>query len=78
MEAVDWLPLSRPCGFAEDAAWIPEPWHAWDMRLAAAPLGDGNKALLLGRVGGPEFRPSEVARIGYLTGIVSTLLGTSR
>lgn len=45
-----------------------------DTRLAAAPLGDGGKAVLLGRVGGPDFRPSEIARLGYLSGIVSTVL----
>jgi hypothetical protein len=29
---------------------------------------------MLGRPGGPEFRPSEVARLGYLAGIVATIL----
>ena len=43
--------------------------------LAAAPLGDPNTAMVLGRPGGPEFRPSEVARLGYLAGIVAGLLG---
>ena len=31
-------------------------------------------AVMLGRPGGPLFRPSEVARLGYLAGIVATLL----
>jgi hypothetical protein len=31
-------------------------------------------AIVLGRPGGPQFRPSEVARLGYLAGIVATLL----
>jgi len=48
-----------------------------DTRMAAAPLGRGDKAILLGRIGGPDFRPSEVARLGYLAGIVSTVLRTS-
>ncbi|MFT3715732.1 MAG: amino acid-binding protein [Gordonia sp. (in: high G+C Gram-positive bacteria)] len=78
LEQVDWLPLPHACGFTPDARWVPEAWREWDQRLAAAPIGDGSKALLLGRVGGPEFRPSEVARVGYLTGIVSTLLGSAR
>jgi hypothetical protein len=30
-------------------------------------------AVVLGRPG-PEFRPSEVARLGYLAGIVATML----
>ena len=42
--------------------------------LAAAPLGHYRPALLLGRPGGPEFRPSEIARLGYLAGIVATVL----
>ena len=36
--------------------------------------GDPNTAVLLGRAGGPDFRPSEVARLGYLAGIVATIL----
>ena len=42
--------------------------------LAAAPLGQPTTAMVLGRPGGPRFRPSEVARLGYLAGIVATLL----
>jgi hypothetical protein len=30
--------------------------------------------VVLGRPGGPHFRPSEVARLGYLAGIVATIL----
>lgn len=37
------------------------------------PLGDTHTAVVLGRPG-PEFRPSEVARLGYLAGIVATML----
>ena len=33
-----------------------------------------SKALLLGRSGGPDFRPSEIARLGYLSRIVTTIL----
>jgi len=45
-----------------------------DTTLAAAPLGSGEQALLIGRPGGPEFRPSEVARLGHMAGIVATVL----
>ncbi|MBU3749222.1 MAG: amino acid-binding protein, partial [Mycobacterium sp.] len=38
------------------------------------PLGDPHTAMVLGRPGGPEFRPSEVARLGYLAGIVASLI----
>ena len=70
----DWLPLTKAVGFDSDAQWAPEVWREMDTTLAAAPMGDGAKALLLGRTGGPEFRPSEVARLGYLTGIISTVI----
>lgn len=71
-----WLPIAGPVQLDSEADWVPAPWRDMDTRLAAAPLGDGRKALLLGRMGGPDFRPSEIARLGYLTGIVSTVLAS--
>ena len=56
------------------ADWVPQVWRDMDTTLAAAPLGDPHTAVVLGRPGGPEFRPSEVARLGYLAGIVATIL----
>jgi len=44
-----------------------------DTTMVAAPLGDPHTAVVLGRPG-PEFRPSEVARLGYLAEIVATML----
>ncbi|MFW0791931.1 amino acid-binding protein [Gordonia sp. CPCC 205333] len=76
LSQADWLPLRRPVQLDSDAEWVPGPWQDMDTRMAAAPLGDGRKALLLGRMGGPDFRPSEIARLGYLTGIVSTVLSS--
>ncbi|MCF3937877.1 MULTISPECIES: amino acid-binding protein [Gordonia] len=70
----DWLPIDRAAQLDSTADWVPEAWQDMDTRLAAAPLGDGARAVLLGRIGGPDFRPSEIARLGYLTGIVSTVL----
>ena len=69
----DWLPLEKVQSFAPDADWIPQSWQDMDTRLAAAPLGPDGKALLLGRIGGPDFRPAEVARLGYLAGIIGTM-----
>ncbi len=68
-----WLPLRAATRFRPDETWVPDVWREMDTTLAAAPLGDA-KALLLGRTGGPEFRPSEVARLGYLTGIIGTVI----
>ncbi|MGB6515977.1 MAG: amino acid-binding protein, partial [Mycobacterium sp.] len=54
--------------------WVPQVWRELDTTLIAAPLGSSDTAVMLGRPGGPAFRPSEVARLGYLAGIVGTLL----
>lgn len=74
LTSADWLPLSEAAQLDPEADWVPGAWQEMDTRLAAAPLGDGRKAVLLGRIGGPDFRPSEIARLGYLSGIVSTVL----
>ncbi len=78
LERADWLPLTAATSFAGDLDWAPQIWLDMDTTLVAAPLGDGSKALMLGRTGGPEFRPSEVARLGYLTGIISTVIDHRR
>lgn len=70
-----WLPLENPAALDGSADWVPPLWRDMHTTLAAAPLGDPGTAIVLGRPGGPEFRPSEVARLGYLAGIVSGLLG---
>ena len=69
-----WLPLAHPAALDVSAEWVPQLWRDMYTTLAAAPLGDPHTAVLLGRPGGPEFRPSEVARLGYLAGIVATIL----
>jgi hypothetical protein len=33
------------------------------------------QGLVVGRPGGPAFRPSELARLSHLAGIVTTILG---
>ena len=74
-ERAPWLPLDHAVALDADADWVPAVWRDMDTTLAAAPLGDPRCAVLLGRPGGPDFRPSEVARLGYLAGIVATILG---
>ncbi|MBO0677305.1 amino acid-binding protein [Mycolicibacterium sp. S2-37] len=69
-----WLPLAHAAALDATADWVPQVWRDMDTTLAAAPLGDDRTAVVLGRPGGPAFRPSEVARLGYLTGIVATIL----
>ncbi|CAM3116170.1 ACT domain-containing protein [Prescottella defluvii] len=69
-----WMPLREATVLDGTDEWVPQVWRDMDTTLAAAPLGDTGRVLLLGRPGGPEFRPSEVARLGYLAGIVATVL----
>ncbi|WP_127782659.1 amino acid-binding protein [Rhodococcus sp. X156] len=73
--AAPWLPLRAPAALDENADWVPESWRQVNTTVAAAPLGEENRAVLIGRPGGPEFRPSEVARLGHMAGIVATVLG---
>jgi hypothetical protein len=73
-ESAPWLPLEHAEALDGAADWIPQVWRDFDTTLAAAPLGDHHTAVMLGRPGGPAFRPSEVARLGYLAGIVATIL----
>lgn len=72
--ATPWLPISRAAALDASEAWVPQLWRDMDTTLAAAPLGDPGTAVVLGRPGGPQFRPSEVVRLGYLAGIVATLV----
>ena len=74
MEQVPWLPIDHAEALDSSADWVPQLWRDMDTTLAAAPLGDHHTAIVLGRAGGPDFRPSEVARLGYLAGIVATIL----
>lgn len=64
--------LERATALDDDDDTLPAEWLAMDTALAAAPL-PGETVLVVGRPGGPSFRPSEIARLGYLTGILRTL-----
>lgn len=74
--AVDlpWWPLRRATILDGEEAWVPEPWRKLGTELAATPLGGSEKALLVGRPGGPMFRAAEVARLEHLAGIVAVVL----
>jgi len=70
-----WLPIDHAEALDAGADWVPQVWRDMDTTLAVAPLGDPRTAVVLGRPGGPAFRPSEVARLGYLAGIIATITG---
>lgn len=74
LNAAPWMPVERPTALDSGDDWVPKLWRDMATTLVAAPLGNPHTAVVLGRPGGPEFRPSEVARLGYLAGIVATLL----
>jgi hypothetical protein len=73
-----WLPLARAIVIDPAVHWVPEPWSSLDTELAAAPFGTATQAqaLVVGRPGGPVFRPSELARLTHLAGIVTTILAS--
>ncbi|WBT09822.1 amino acid-binding ACT domain protein [Corynebacterium sp. SCR221107] len=54
--------------------WIPESWALLDTALTAAPLHNRNELLILGRVGGPDYQPSEVEHFGNLATILGKLM----
>ncbi|PXY28309.1 ACT domain-containing protein [Prauserella muralis] len=69
-----WLPLERATVLDSEESWIPETWQELGTELAATPLGKPDRALLVGRPGGPMFRAAEVARLAHLAGIVAVVL----
>lgn len=69
-----WLPLAKPVVVDPAVHWVPDPWRDLDTELAAAPFGAEAQALVVGRPGGPAFRPSELARLAHLAGIVAMVL----
>lgn len=75
-ESLPWLPLRRAAVLDPAAGHtVPPAWTDLDTELAAAPLGRADRALVVGRPGGPGFRPSELARLSHLAGIVATITG---
>lgn len=74
VDELPWLPLERATVLDADEPWIPSTWRELGTELAATPLGKPDRALLVGRPGGPMFRAAEVARLAHLAGIVAVVL----
>jgi hypothetical protein len=72
-----WLPLAHARRLDRRAAWVPERWDVLGTELAAAPVGSPDRAVLVGRPGGPRFRASEVLRLTHLAGIAATVAGVT-
>ncbi len=56
-----------------DIDTVPDALVAMQTELMAAPFDGSDRVLVIGRPGGPTFRPSEVARLAYLAGIGRTI-----
>ncbi|MCK2242274.1 MULTISPECIES: ACT domain-containing protein [unclassified Crossiella] len=69
-----WLPLHKATVLDGEEPWVPETWQELGTELAATPLGNPERVLLVGRPGGPMFRAAEVARLAHLAGIVAVVL----
>jgi hypothetical protein len=68
-----WLPLPAARRVEPAEQWVPAAWRALGTALVAAPAGPPQRAVLLGRPGGPQFRNSEVLRLAHLAGIAATV-----
>lgn len=71
--ALPWLPLATGRHLDVRERWVPEHWRSLGTVLVAAPVGSPDRAVLVGRVGGPPYRASEVLRLVHLAGITSTV-----
>lgn len=69
-----WWPLTKATVLDGEDAWVPPPWRELGTELAVTPVGGVDRALLVGRPGGPMFRAAEVARLAHLAGIVAVVL----
>lgn len=74
------IPLEPAVGPAtpllDDLDRLPESWTVMDTALATADLGAG-RVLVVGRIGGPDFLPTELKRIGYFAAIIRLLVPAS-
>jgi hypothetical protein len=64
-----WLPLMRPIRLPDPMEWAPSLARS----TTAAVATTGDRVLILGRRGGPEFLDSELARLGHLVALARTI-----
>jgi hypothetical protein len=67
------LPLAAARRVGSGEEWVPESWRALGTEMAVTPVGRPERALLLGRQGGPRFLDSEVVRLAHLAGLAATV-----
>jgi ACT domain len=71
-----WLPLASPTELVASQVWLDPDVAGPDCELAAVPFRE-TAALLLGRIGGPAFRPAELTRLAHLARVAQALLTTT-
>ena len=76
--ALPWLPLAGARRLDHREPWVPVHWDLLGTELVAAPVGSPDRAVLVGRPGGPRFRASEVLRLTHLAGIAATVAADAR
>ncbi|MQA09256.1 MAG: amino acid-binding protein [Pseudonocardiaceae bacterium] len=74
VKELPWMPVERATVLDGEDSWVPAAWRELGTELATTPLGKPDRALLVGRPGGPMFRAAEVARLAHLAGIVAVVL----
>jgi hypothetical protein len=67
-----WLPLESVRSIAAEVLWDDASLAGPDCELAAVPFREG--AIVLGRIGGPAFRPAELTRLSHLARVAQALL----
>jgi hypothetical protein len=69
----EWLPLAVAREVSAAELWEDPDVAGPDCELAAAPFRTSS-AVLLGRIGGPAFRPAELTRLSHLVRVAQALL----
>jgi hypothetical protein len=70
----DWIPVEAPTTLAAADLFADAAVAGPDVVLVAVPFGAGG--LVVGRIGGPDFLPAELQRLGHLTRVAAALLPT--
>jgi hypothetical protein len=68
-----WLPLDAPREIKASEVWDDPELAGPDCELVAVPFRQ-TAALLVGRIGGPGFRPTELTRLSHLARVAHALL----
>jgi hypothetical protein len=66
----DWLPLAGPRALDPAELWDEPSVAGPDCEIVAAPMASSG-ALVLGRLGGPPFRPGELWRLAHFANLVA-------